>query len=111
MKLAKDRISVRIFNIYSATTAKTEKHSGEDESVSQEPAPKLPSHKGRLRPIDYRAFNSLDPFSFKEDEKELDPLKTLEELQKCLPAYYTLTKKQVERHTLEDKYEASHEPR
>ena len=102
---------MKLFNIYTtlsllqpATKREPKKVKEPDEKrLKQEAELRQMREDIKLQRVDYRTFNSLEPFSFNESGTQLEALDILEQLQKYLPLYYGLAKKRVETHIIETK--------
>lgn len=93
-------LQVRIFNTYNAIAPAHHKRKVRKVEARAETA-KF-GGESKLVPIDYKALTAIEPFLLKEEEKDLEPLDVLEYLQRTLPGYFALVKRDAERKVLQE---------
>eukprot|EP00826_Nyctotherus_ovalis_P066382 TRINITY_DN9802_c0_g2_i6.p1 TRINITY_DN9802_c0_g2~~TRINITY_DN9802_c0_g2_i6.p1 ORF type:complete len:659 (+),score=163.06 TRINITY_DN9802_c0_g2_i6:140-2116(+) len=93
-------LQARIFNTYN-TIALT-RHKRKARKVETRAETARFGGESKFLPIDYKALTAIEPFLLKEEEKDLEPLDVLEYLQKTLPRYFALVKRDAERKVLQE---------
>jgi len=93
-------IQGRIFNIYNAIAPNDLKR--KVKKIEAKPEIDRFGGESKFKPIDYKALTAIEPFLLKEEEKNVEPLDVMEYLQKILPGYFSLTKRDAERKILQE---------